>query len=36
MNKRLAILWRIWAILEEMEEKELAEILLWLKKKGDK
>lgn len=36
MNRRLAILWRIWDILEEMDEKELAEILLWLKKRAEK
>lgn len=33
MNKRLAILWRIFEILEEMSPKELIEVLIWLRGK---
>lgn len=31
MNKRMAILWRIFEILEEMSPKELIEVLIWLR-----
>lgn len=30
MNRRLAILWRIWEILEELTEEELGRELLCL------
>lgn len=30
MNRRLAILWRIWEILEELSEEELGRELLRL------
>lgn len=30
MNRRLAILWRIWEILEELSEEELERELLRL------
>ena len=33
MNRRLALLWRIFEILEEMSPKELAGVLLWLRGK---
>ena len=33
MNKRMAILWRIFEILEEMSPKELIEVLIWLRGK---
>ena len=31
MKRQLALLWRIWDILEGMGEKELMEVLLWLR-----
>lgn len=33
MNKRLALLWRIFDVLEEMTPKQLIEVLLWLRGK---
>lgn len=33
MNRRLAILWRIWEILEELNEEELERELLRLRRK---
>lgn len=33
MNRRLAILWRIWEILEELNEEELGRELLRLRRK---
>lgn len=33
MNKRLALLWRIFDALEEMTPKELLEVLLWLRQR---
>lgn len=32
MNKRLALLWRIFDILEEMSPKELIEVLVILRR----
>lgn len=32
MNKRLALLWRIFDILEEMTPKELIEVLVILRR----
>lgn len=31
MNRRLALLWRIFEVLEGMTPKELIEVLLWLR-----
>lgn len=31
MNKKLALLWRIFDVLEEMSPKELIEVLIWLR-----
>lgn len=34
MNRRLALLWRIFDILEGMTPKELLTVLLWLRERA--
>lgn len=36
MNKRLAVIWRIWEEIEEYPLQDLVEVLVYLRKRKDK
>lgn len=36
MNKRLAVIWRIWEEIEEYSLQDLVEVLVYLRKRRDK